>query len=136
MVAIEEYFSQQSITVLENLFKMLNSIDMSVVPRANALHKSLLMRDIALRKNSEVLDDWIFKTNVEIGGKSLNIHIPYYRSLDEISSANITRLVNVLGPNVMRLYHSILTGQRVLFIGYNHSAADIADIVLSAGKFQ
>ena len=32
----------------------------------------------------------------------------------------------------MRIYHAILTKQRVLFVGYNHAAGDLAQIVLSA----
>lgn len=37
-----------------------------------------------------------------------------------------------IGEPVMRIYHAILTKQRVLFVGYNHAAGDLAQIVLSA----
>ena len=32
----------------------------------------------------------------------------------------------------MRIYHGIITGQRILFVGYNHAASDVAQMVLSA----
>jgi hypothetical protein len=32
----------------------------------------------------------------------------------------------------MRIFHAILTKQRVLFVGYNHAASEVAQTVLSA----
>jgi len=58
---------------------------------------------------------------------------PFYRSPDELS-ANVTRLVKVLGPAVMRVFHAIVTRQRILVVGYNHAAVDISDFVLSIGE--
>lgn len=32
----------------------------------------------------------------------------------------------------MSIYNAVLTGQRVLFVGYNHAAGDVCKIVLAA----
>lgn len=32
----------------------------------------------------------------------------------------------------MTIYNAVLTGQRVLFVGYNHAAGDVCKIVLAA----
>lgn len=32
----------------------------------------------------------------------------------------------------MAIYNAVLTGQRVLFVGYNHSAGEVCKIVLAA----
>jgi hypothetical protein len=107
---------------------------MSSVPRPSALVRALVAREAVVRKSSDLLASTTTHTTaVEFQGRTISIQIPYYQSVDEVSTVHIARLVKVLGANVMRLYHSILIGQRVLFIGYNHSAADISDIVLSTG---
>lgn len=111
----------------------MNSVDMSCIPRPNALSRALVAREAVVRKNIDLLISAAYTTAVEFQGRIISVQIPYLRSLDEVSTVHIARLVKVLGVNIMRLFHSILTGQRILFIGYNHSAADISDIVLSTG---
>lgn len=41
------------------------------------------------------------------------------------------RLGNGL-QNVMAIYNAVLTGRRVVFVGYNHAAGDVCKIVLAA----
>ena len=60
------------------------------------------------------------------------ITIPPYKPVELYGEMNISRLMKVLGDQTMRLYHAILSKQRVLFVGYNHSTQDIASFVFSA----
>ena len=80
------------------------------------------------------------------------LSVPIYRTPDEVGDINVSNLVRIFGMSVpvlfppllltnhpthpgepvMRIYHAVLTKQRVLFVGYNHAAGDLAQIVLSA----
>lgn len=58
--------------------------------------------------------------------------IPLYRTPDEVGDICVSNLLRVFGENTMRIFNAILSGQRVLFVGYNHAAKDVAQMVLSA----
>lgn len=62
----------------------------------------------------------------------MNLSIPLYRTPDEVGDLSISDLIRVFGDSTMRIYHAILTKQRVLFVGYNHAAKDVGRMVLSA----
>jgi hypothetical protein len=58
--------------------------------------------------------------------------VPLYRTIDEIGDINVSHLLRIFGEATMRIYNGILCGQRVLFVGYSHAAADVAQMVCSA----
>ena len=64
--------------------------------------------------------------------KNIPLKIPIYRTPDEVGNIYVTLLLKTFGEATMRIYHSILTQQRVLFVGYNHAASEVAQMVLSA----
>lgn len=58
--------------------------------------------------------------------------IPLHTTPDETLTPSVTLLLNVFGTAAMRVYNAVLTGQRVLFVGYNHAAGDVCKFVLAA----
>lgn len=49
-----------------------------------------------------------------------------------VSPVKITRRLELNVQSVMTIYNAVLTGRRVLFVGYNHPAGEICEIVLAA----
>lgn len=63
---------------------------------------------------------------------SIPFSIPLFQGSDEVGDINLTNFIKLLGDSTMKIYNAILANKRVLFVGYNHSAASIAQMVLSA----
>ncbi|KAG5182589.1 docking domain of Afi1 for Arf3 in vesicle trafficking-domain-containing protein [Tribonema minus] len=58
--------------------------------------------------------------------------IPLHSTPDETLTPSVTLLFTVFGAAAMRIYNAVITGQRVLFVGYNHAAGDVGKLVLAA----
>ena len=63
---------------------------------------------------------------------NITMSIPVHRTVDEIGDINVSALLRIFGESTMRIYNAILSGQRILFVGYSHAAADVAQMVFSA----
>jgi hypothetical protein len=138
-LALEEYFNNPSRLILENLFSSLNSLleSISLLPYPNYIEQLLMRRGVtydSLRKipNDYLPLSWNKSINGEFNNYKLYLSIPLYRTPDEIGDISVSNLVKLFGESTMRIFHAILTKQRVLFVGYNHSASDIAQMVLSS----
>ena len=60
------------------------------------------------------------------------MRIPLYRTPDEVGDIYLTSLIKTFGESVMKIFHAIMMKQRVLFVGYNHAADEVAQYVLSS----
>lgn len=137
-MALEKYFETQSSSILSNLFDTLNSIDISHLPKPDYLEQCLMRRGIHYdsllqtvpKHNRSKLWNKSIKYSFYDSEKALIF--PIYRTPDEVGDINVSLLVKTFGESVMKIFHAILTKQRILFVGYNHSAADVAQFVLSA----
>jgi hypothetical protein len=136
-LALEEYFGNPSIEVLKNLFNSLNAIDISKLQYPTYLEQMLMRRGViydAIRQpvTDHIPSSWNKSISGQFNDIRLYLSIPVYRTPDEVGDISVTNLVKLFGEAVMRIYHAILTKQRVLFVGYNHAASDIAQMVLSS----
>lgn len=71
------------------------------------------------------------KMNPILMNSPMDFIIPLYRTAEEVGPIDLTRTISLLRDGIMKIFHAILTKQRVLFCGYNHSAVDIASVVFS-----
>jgi hypothetical protein len=139
-LALDSYFDKPGVEVLANLFKSLNAVDLSQVPRPDLLEQTLMRRGVSFENLASVKgkpgaylpSGWYSTVHYKYEGADVPLHIPLYRTPDEVGEANVTLLVKTFGDQVMRIFHAILTRQRVLFVGYNHAASEVAQMVLSA----
>jgi predicted transcriptional regulator len=136
-LALEDYFNNPSVDVLQHLFTSLNSIDISKLQYPTYLEQLLMRRGVvydAMKK--QVPDHLPSSWNKSITGNfndiRLYLSIPVHRTPDEVGDLSVTNLVKLFGESTMRIYHAVLTKQRVMFVGYNHAASDIAQMVLSS----
>jgi Stabilization of polarity axis len=58
--------------------------------------------------------------------------VPLHSCPDETLTPSVTLLFTVFGTAAMRIYNAVITGQRVLFVGYNHAAGDVGKLALAA----
>lgn len=67
----------------------------------------------------------------------LPITLPLHLSSDEVVGGRgnvLTELLQVFQEDSMRIFQAVLTGKRVLFVGYNHAAADVCRLVLTTAS--
>lgn len=136
-LALDEFFDNQSVDVLERLFQQLNSIDVSALPWPNTLEQQLMRRGVHYDSIRPALPDhlprsWIQTLEYQSSQGALSLQYPLYQTPDEVGEISLVRLVKIFGEATMKIFHGIITKQRVLFVGYGHAAHDIAQMVLSA----
>lgn len=61
----------------------------------------------------------------------MRLQVPLYRSPDDFAEGAIATLLRTFGETTMRIYHAAVTGQRIMFVGYNHAAGDVSNFVLA-----
>lgn len=153
--ALEMYYRNPSITVLEMLFQQMNGVDLRTTPLLNTTEQlflkvtSLVPMTRAIEQGefyplpppqllpvTEIAVDLIMKSSNEEEEKNekLSVYIPISltRCPDEVGDINVSRLIGLFGESTMRIFNAILARQRILFVGYNHAAKDIAQMVFSA----
>ena len=111
-IALESYFLDPRVEVLEALYTSINSIDISALPRPNLLEHCLMRRGVCFDTISKPVDQtnvayyhmpaaWTCSLPFALGGrpdgqdgkdKTGIISIPVYRSPDEIGDVNVTYL--------------------------------------------
>jgi hypothetical protein len=136
-LALDRYFDNPSIDVLASLFNALNAVSLAHIPRPNLLEQSLMRRGVVFEtitghSPDHVPSGWYSTVQCSIEGMEVPLRIPLFRTPDEVGDIYLTLLVKTFGEQVMRIFHAILTKQRVLFVGYNHAASEVAQMVLSA----
>lgn len=138
-IALEKYFENPSLDVLKSFYHSFNSVNLARVPKPSWLEQRLMLRGV---NNETVVDtsilkdhtppNWHAEVQYTFGEDIIPVRIPLYRTEDEVGDIYVTLLVKTFGEQVMRIYHAILMKQRVLFVGYNHAASEVAQMVLSA----
>jgi hypothetical protein len=130
--------------VLEELFEGLNAVDLSTVPRPNFVEQRLMHRGVSISYSySEKLNQkdmrfdysprsWVAERTATLFGTDMPLPIPTYHSPDDVGAAKISFLLEVFKENSMKIYNAIVTKKRVLFVGYDHAAGDVCQMVLSA----
>ena len=141
-LALRKYFDNPSPVILSNLYKDLNSIDLSDVFKPNLIEKMLMRRGIGMPHLGQniVYRPKIWTQDIQIpidvdaieGPGQISLSLKLHQTSDEVGDISVITLVQIFGAAVMRIFHGIITGQRILFVGYNHAASDVAQMVLSA----
>lgn len=76
---------------------------------------------------------WYYNESIALfDNLSLPIQIPLHTTPDDLGISNLTFLIKIFRESTMKIYHSILTKKRILFVGYDHAAGDVCQMVLSA----
>lgn len=141
-LALRKYFDNASPDILANLYKDLNSINLSAIFKPSRIEKMLMRRGVGIPHLGHNLtyspkiwaQDIVIPIDVDStqGSGQVSLALKLHYTSDEVGDISVINLVQTFGPAVMRIFHGIITGQRILFVGYNHAASDVAQMVLSA----
>lgn len=134
--ALDDYYSSPGVDTLKTFYDKLNSVDLSSLSRPDYLEQLLMRRGSCYEQTMKTLSghcpqDWIAHLPLP-HDREMNLSIPLYYTPDQVGDINISLLVRIFGEATIRIYNAVVTKQRVLFVGHNHAACDIAQIVLSA----
>jgi hypothetical protein len=142
--ALTKYYENPSVEVLEELYQGLNAVDLATLPRPNTIEQRLMHRGISISYSyTEKLNQtdmrfdyspssWVSERNATLFGEEVSLVIPTYHSPDELGASKISFLLQIFKENAMKIYNAIVTKKRVLFVGYDHAAGDVCQMVLSA----
>lgn len=136
--ALESYFENPSLSVLEELYESLNKFDLNSIPSPCPITQSMMRRGVNYNRQGTIVHQhcpqrWNYHSQyINYNNKRFDTVLPIYRTIWEFGNINISRLIKTFGDATMKIFHGIITNQRILFVGYNHSTSDIAQMVLSA----
>lgn len=112
-------------------------------PASTVNHRSVLFDPSTTSTNAVSLDSyslvdhtpskWYYSDTISLfDNLALPIHIPLHTTPDDLGISNLTFLIRIFRESAMKIYHAILTKKRILFVGYDHAAGDVCQMVLSA----
>ncbi len=138
IISLDEYYQSQDSAVLVNLYNTLNAVNMAEVPYPHPWTRRLMRRGASGSYTGTIPEEhlpekWmhtIFFSLTE--SQCIQVPIPIFMSPDETLTSCTTLLFDVFGISTMKIYNALLTGARVLFIGYNHATGDVCKFVVAA----
>lgn len=135
--ALLRYFDNPVIDVLMDLHSSLNVCELSGIPRPNLREQNLMRFGISVYERSMNYTPSAWHHTLIIRSSNneeptMSVAIPLYRDLDSFGNISMTSFIRTFGKASMRIYSAIISKQRVIFVGYDHAARDICDMVLTA----
>ena len=121
-----------------DLYTSLNQLLMTSVPRRNTVQRAVMnywsgAMDAAEPSAARHLASvgHVHAMSLAFNGNVIPLRIPLNRSPDEVGESCVKLLLSAFGTDAMKIYHAVLVGQRVCFVGYSHSASELAALVLA-----
>jgi len=161
IMALDQYYHAPCLGTVRDFFSSLRTnIPLAVIPRPTATEQLLMRRGVvaaqaAVNHAMEAYqpDAWTYSTKIlmkfsqsdtstssptpgsgeqpETLEYRVPLSIPLYRTAEEVGDTDLFLALRLLGADIMRVFHAVLTKRRVLFVGYNHAACDIAQVLFS-----
>jgi len=147
ILALDRYFDSKDgeEEVLRSLFAALNGLDTTTMPRPLGSARALMWRGVTdgsllLSASSAQLEHCpgthVWPAEVVLDGLPVKVSFPLYTTPDEVLNLEtpaLTTLCQTLGPEAtMRVFNAIVAGERVMFVGHQHSAQEVSYMVLAA----
>ncbi|KAG7399228.1 hypothetical protein PHYBOEH_009394 [Phytophthora boehmeriae] len=133
---------EESSKVLRELFDVVNAVDISGVRGLSNMERRLLKRTIsstgrasANREDAQTLEKALF-----FRAKALwdDMPIPLQFKLcstdDQHDDGTLTQLLQKFGDQTMVIFNAVLTGARVIMMGYNRPAGEVCNFVLATSS--
>lgn len=153
LVTLDRYYSHPVLETLSTLFDALNGIPLNNLPRPNIVEQRLMHWGISphhppststssppqTHANTDYAlsmytpSNWFHTLSLELFDSStLRLQYPLFSTPDDVGCCNLSLLTRTFRDNTMKIFHAILTKKRVMFVGYDHAAGDVCQMVLSA----
>ncbi|KAL7687058.1 putative arf3-interacting protein [Plasmopara halstedii] len=129
----------ESENVLKELFAVINAIDISGVRSLSNMERRLLKRTIsstgraaANQEDAKLQEKALFfKAQAIWDDISIPLRIKICSTDDQHDDGTLTLLLQTFGDQTMVLYNAVLTGQRLIMLGYNRPAGEVCNFVLA-----
>lgn len=125
LYSLEKYIKDQRIEILQELFTIINNIDIKQITSITP-NESFLIRHSQQPKTVTLSVSFP-------EGRPIKVEAPLCFSNDEIGGESSTKyLHSKFGRQIIHIYNAILLEKKVLFVGYNIPSRDVCKCVLSA----
>lgn len=126
--------------VLEELFQVINAVDTSGVRKLSDMERRLLKRTVtnsdggfrALSSDAE--SSTYLHTSAKWQLQTIPLKFRMCSTDDQHDDGLLTKLLLKFGEQTMTIYNALLTGLRVIVLGYNQPAGEICNYVLATSS--
>ncbi|CAI5733157.1 unnamed protein product [Peronospora destructor] len=132
----------ESEEVLKELYDVVNAIDISGVRGLSSMERRLMKRSISTTgqtlANQEdatrLKNGLFFQTRAYWDDISVPLQFKICSTDDQHDDGTLTQLLQTFGDQTMVLFNAVLTGQRVIMLGYNRPAGEVCNFVLATSS--
>ncbi|KAF1791771.1 Arf3-interacting protein 1, N-terminal domain [Phytophthora cactorum] len=117
---------EESEKVLQELLAVVNAVDISGVRGLSSMERRLMKRTISRREDTgegSVLQNSSMWEDIPIP-----LQFKICSTDDQHDDGTLTQLLQTFGDQTMVLFNAVLTGQRVIMLGYNRPAGKYANL--------
>lgn len=134
MVAKDEVETKRT---LEELFQVVNACDNGGARGISDMERRLMKAQLdastvaSLVEQKAQEESLFYHTTAQWGDQKIPLKFKVCSTDDQFDEGLLRRLLLKFGEQSMVLYNAVLTGQRVLVVGYNQPAGDVCNYVLA-----
>ncbi|KAL3668450.1 hypothetical protein V7S43_006533 [Phytophthora oleae] len=133
---------EESENVLKELFAVVNAVDISGFRGMSNMERRLMKRTIsstgraaANRADAQTLEKALFfRAQATWGDIPISLQFKMCSTDDQHDDGTLTQLLHTFGDQTMVLFNAVLTGQRVIMLGYNRPAGEVCNFVLATSS--
>lgn len=111
--------------ILHDLYEVVNAVDTSGVRNLSDMERRLLKRTVSSNGRSGAKDmeeSLYFRTHAQWHGQKIPLQFKLCSTDDQYDDGLLRKLLLKFGEQTMLIYNAVLTGARVLVLGYNQAA--------------
>ncbi|KAI9906147.1 hypothetical protein PsorP6_013835 [Peronosclerospora sorghi] len=128
--------------VLRQVYDVLNAIDMSKLRGLSSMERRLMKHTIsstgraaADQKDASLMENALFfRTQALWDDIAIPLQFKICSTEDQHDDGTVTQLLQTFGDETMVLFNAVLTGQRVIMLGYNRPAGEVCTFVLATSS--
>lgn len=132
----------ESENVLKELHEVVNAVDVSGVRGLSSMERRLMKRTIsstgraaANHEDAERLEKALFfRAQALWDDIPIPLQFKVCSTDDQHDDGTLTQLLQTFGDQTMTLFNAVLTGQRVIMLGYNRPAGEVCNFVLATSS--
>ncbi|ETW08956.1 hypothetical protein, variant [Aphanomyces invadans] len=123
--------------VLQSLYDVINAVDVSGVTnlQQSEVEVRLLKRTMCAKPLGGAVhtsdESLVYTTHASWGNESIPLKIKLCNTQDQHEEGSLIDLIAKFGDQTMQIYNAVLTGSRIIMLGYGLPAGKVCNYVLS-----
>ncbi|TDH72573.1 hypothetical protein CCR75_006109 [Bremia lactucae] len=139
---VESESDEASEKVLQDLFAVVNAVDITGVRGLSNIERRLMKCTISSTERAvlsskdtkNVEKELFFRTQAKWEDRSIPLQVKLCSTKDQHDNGMLIHLLRTFGEQTMVLFNAVLTGQRVILLGYNRPAGEVCNLVLATSS--